>query len=199
MDVQMPELDGLDASRRICERWPAETRPRIIAMTANAMPEDREACYAAGMDDYVAKPIRPNELREALRRAKPLRMKHEVSSNAIDITFDAAALDNLKELGGEEFLMEVIDAFFADAPMLLAMLRRSVDGKDADELRRAAHTLKSNGATLGAERFSELCRELEQRARNGDLEGASELVDRIEREYEPLREALVALHSTPAS
>ena len=62
MDVQMPELDGLDASRRICERWPAEVRPRIIAMTANAMPEDREACFAAGMDDYVAKPIHPNEL-----------------------------------------------------------------------------------------------------------------------------------------
>ncbi len=151
------------------------------------------------MDDYVAKPIRPNELREALQRAKPLRTKHQVSSNATDITFDAAALDNLKELGGEEFLMEVIDAFFADAPMLLAMLRRSVDGRDADELRRAAHTLKSNSATLGAERFSELCRELEQRARNGELEGASELVDRIEREYEPLREALVALHSTSAS
>ena len=69
MDVQMPELDGLDASRRICERWPAEARPRIIAMTANAMPEDREACFAAGMDDYVAKPIRPTELAEALPHA----------------------------------------------------------------------------------------------------------------------------------
>ena len=72
MDVQMPELDGLDASRRICERWPPETRPRIIAMTANAMLEEREACFAAGMDDYVAKPIRPDELAEALRRARPL-------------------------------------------------------------------------------------------------------------------------------
>jgi CheY-like chemotaxis protein len=71
MDVQMPELDGLDASRRICERWPPETRPRIIAMTANAMAEDREACLAAGMDDYVAKPIRPEELENALSRARP--------------------------------------------------------------------------------------------------------------------------------
>jgi CheY-like chemotaxis protein len=71
MDVQMPELDGLDATRRICERWPPETRPRIIAMTANAMPEEREACFAAGMDDYVAKPIRPDRLAEALRRAGP--------------------------------------------------------------------------------------------------------------------------------
>jgi CheY-like chemotaxis protein len=72
MDVQMPELDGLDATRRICERWPEGERPRIIAMTANAMQEDREACLAAGMDDYVAKPIRPDELAEALGRARPL-------------------------------------------------------------------------------------------------------------------------------
>ena len=72
MDVQMPELDGLDASRRICERWPSETRPRIIAMTANAMLEEREACFAAGMDDYVAKPIRPELLAEALRRVPRL-------------------------------------------------------------------------------------------------------------------------------
>jgi PAS domain S-box-containing protein len=72
MDVQMPELDGLDASRRICERWPVGERPRIVAMTANAMEEDREACVAAGMDDYVAKPIRPEVLAEALRMARPL-------------------------------------------------------------------------------------------------------------------------------
>ena len=72
MDVQMPELDGLEATRRICARWPAETRPRIIAMTANAMAEDREACFEAGMDDYVAKPIRPEELAAALAHARPI-------------------------------------------------------------------------------------------------------------------------------
>jgi CheY-like chemotaxis protein len=70
MDVQMPEMDGLEASRRICERWPTESRPRIIAMTANAMLEDREACFAAGMDDYLAKPVRPEELATALGRAR---------------------------------------------------------------------------------------------------------------------------------
>ena len=70
MDVQMPEMDGLDATRRICARWPDESRPRIIAMTANAMIEDREACFAAGMDDHVAKPVRPDELAEALDRAR---------------------------------------------------------------------------------------------------------------------------------
>ena len=72
MDVQMPELDGLDTSRRIHERWADGERPRIIAMTANALQEDRDACFAAGMDDYVAKPISPDALAEALHRAQPL-------------------------------------------------------------------------------------------------------------------------------
>ena len=72
MDVQMPELDGIEATRRIVGRWPAVSRPRIIAMTANAMLEDRDACLQAGMDDHVAKPIRPDELAAALGRARPL-------------------------------------------------------------------------------------------------------------------------------
>jgi CheY-like chemotaxis protein len=72
MDVQMPELDGLAAARRICARWPRESRSRIIAMTANAMAQDRDACFAAGMDDYVAKPIRPEALAEVLRQVAPV-------------------------------------------------------------------------------------------------------------------------------
>jgi CheY-like chemotaxis protein len=66
MDVQMPELDGLEATRRIRARWPGEAGPRIVAMTANAMEGDREACIEAGMDDYIAKPIRPEALGKAL-------------------------------------------------------------------------------------------------------------------------------------
>ena len=114
MDVQMPELDGLDATRQICERWPDGTRPRIVAMTANAMQEDREACAAAGMDDYVAKPIRPDALAEALEKVRPLSR----------MTLDPAPLEELRELGGDDFVAELVDTFLADAPPLLAAARR---------------------------------------------------------------------------
>jgi PAS domain S-box-containing protein len=195
MDVQMPHLDGLDATRQICERWPEESRPQIVAMTANALPEDREACFAAGMNDYVAKPIRAEELAAALKRVKPLANGDGGSVAVAHVSLDDGALGNLRDLGGDEFLGEVIDAFLADAPGLLATLRRSLDSQNSEELRRAAHTLKSNGATLGAAEFAELCRTLEQRAKAGELDGASELVDRIEQEYRPLEEALSALGS----
>jgi CheY-like chemotaxis protein len=195
MDVQMPELDGLDATRQIRERWPKEGRPHIVAMTANALPEDREACFAAGMDDYVAKPIRAEELVAALKRAKPAANGDGGSAAVGYVSLDDGALTSLRELGGDEFLSEVIDAFLADAPALIATLRRSLEERSSEELRRAAHTLKSNGATLGAAEFAELCRTLEQRAKAGELDEASELVDRIEQEYRPLEEALSALRT----
>jgi CheY-like chemotaxis protein/HPt (histidine-containing phosphotransfer) domain-containing protein len=198
MDVQMPELDGLDASRRICERWPPESRPRIVAMTANALPEDREACFSAGMNDYVAKPIRGDELAAALKRARPLRNR-DAGSRQSEMGLEAAALQNLRDLGGVEFLTEVVDVFLADAPALITSLRSSQERQDPEELRRAAHTLKSNGSTLGAVAFAELCRSVEQHAKDGRLDGVPQLVDRIEQEYRTLQEALASLRAEPVS
>jgi PAS domain S-box-containing protein len=199
MDVQMPELDGLDASRRIRERWSRDERPRIIAMTANVMPEDREACFAAGMDDYVAKPIRPEELTGALSRVRATAGPDEADANGAPVSLEPSALGGLKRLGGDEFLAEVIDTFLDDAPTLIATLRTSRERGDAEELRRAAHSLKSNGQTFGARPFAELCRELEARAKRTELDGASELVDRIDEAYRALEHALVAVRPKGAS
>jgi len=80
MDVQMPEMDGLEATRRITARWPDDGRPRIVAMTANAMQGDREMCLAAGMDDYLTKPIRVDHLVAALV-ASPARATHTQASS----------------------------------------------------------------------------------------------------------------------
>jgi CheY-like chemotaxis protein len=82
MDVQMPEMDGLDAAREINRRWPDGSRPRIVAMTANAMQGDREACIAAGMDDYVTKPIRVDALIEALAQVKPRNVAGEPANHS---------------------------------------------------------------------------------------------------------------------
>ena len=115
------------------------------------------------------------------------------------VRLDPGALENLRQLGGEEFLEDLIDTFLAEATGQLTMLRRSIEQGEADELRRAAHTLKSNGATFGAETFAELCRDLEERAKNGRLDGAAELADRIGVEFARLVAALEALSSRPPS
>jgi CheY-like chemotaxis protein/HPt (histidine-containing phosphotransfer) domain-containing protein len=196
MDVQMPELDGLDAARRICERWPSERRPHIIAMTANALPEDREACFAAGMNDYVAKPIRAEELAAALNDSRPVRDR-VASAGKHEISLDAAALESLRDLGGVEFLNEVVDVFLADAPALITSLSGSLERADLEELRRAAHTLKSNGATLGASAFADVCATVEERAREGQLDGLADLVDAVEPAYRELRKALASVRTEP--
>jgi HPt (histidine-containing phosphotransfer) domain-containing protein len=102
------------------------------------------------------------------------------------MTLDPAALEELRELGGDEFVSELVDTFLADAPPLLAGLH----GTDVEEVRRSAHTLKSNGLTLGAAGFAEACAELETLARGGGLAGAESLAERIDQEYAALVDAL---------
>ena len=99
---------------------------------------------------------------------------------------DPAAAENLRQLGGDEFVAELVQTFLDEAPVLLAALQ----GSDAAEVRRAAHTLKSNAATFGATRLSDLCQELETQARAGDGMSAPELADGIEAEYALVAEEL---------
>jgi HPt (histidine-containing phosphotransfer) domain-containing protein len=167
-------------------------------MTANALLEDREACFAAGMDDYLAKPIRPKELAEALSRARPLGNNGR-STGEGPAQLEASALESLRELGGDDFIGEVVGTFLANGRSLMASLRGALQRGDTGELRRTAHTLKSNGQTFGASRFAELCHELEERARSGELDGAAELAARIDDEYAALAEALVPLQTGPSS
>jgi PAS domain S-box-containing protein len=186
MDVQMPELDGLEATRRIRDRFRSTDGPTIIAMTANAMEGDRDACLAAGMDDYLAKPIRVDELSAALARCRPVRARETLDQSALDAL--ASSLGGGGE--GRSAVGELVDTFLDDAPTLMATLHGAVERGDAEAARRAAHSLKSNGATFGAEPFAELCRELEARTREGELDAAPGLLARAEEEWERVREAL---------
>jgi CheY-like chemotaxis protein/HPt (histidine-containing phosphotransfer) domain-containing protein len=205
MDVQMPEMDGLEATRTIVQEWAQEQRPRIVAMTANAMREDREACLAAGMDDYLSKPIRVEELIRALGQCRPLpdsgqERPHvarsedgEPGGSTTNTPLDKVALERLREMvgGDPEILTELIDTFLEDGPHLLADMRQAVKKGDAGGLRLAAHGLKSNSADFGATVLAEMCRELEMMGKAGMLDGAFERLEQAEVEHERVRAALV--------
>jgi CheY-like chemotaxis protein len=195
MDVQMPELDGFEASREIGRRWGAGQRPRIVAMTANAMQGDRELCEAAGMDDYVAKPIRVEELVAALARSRrrpdvAAREGTVAGAAAGSAAIDQAVFGGLAAAMGEAFVAELIDTFVDDGRELLAALGRALDQRDLDAFRRAAHSLKSNGETLGATGLAALARELEARARAGSLAGADDRLGPLTAAYERAAHAL---------
>lgn len=192
MDVQMPELDGLETTRRIRrDAAPGATSLRIIAMTANAMQGDREACLAAGMDDYISKPIQVQELQAALERWGQPRPIEPVAAPPVDSTvIDWAVLDDLRALqdeGEPDFAQEMINLFLESAPLLIEALRGAIDAGDAAQLQRNAHTLKGSSASLGARRVSAVCLELEKLGRAGELAGASKWLAELEHEFNRVR------------
>ncbi|MUL38497.1 response regulator [Gloeocapsopsis dulcis] len=185
MDVQMPEMDGLTATRHIRQEWSQSQRPWIIAMTANAMQGDCEECINAGMDDYLSKPIRVEEMFQSLSNCQ--------TSSFQGSAIDTKALQSLRDMAGEnapEMLVEVIDSYLEDAPKLLHAISTAIAQGDAAALRQATHTLNSTSATLGATTLSKFCKELEVTGRAGTIEGASEKLPQLAAESERVKAAL---------
>ena len=180
MDVEMPEMDGLEATRRIHGRWPPERRPHIVAVTANALPGERELCIQAGMDDYIAKPIRLEELSAALARVER-RADGTHPEPAVDAAVIRKLASSLGERGGSS-VDALIGTFLGHVPDQMRTLSTAVQGNGFDDVRREAHALKSNASTFGADHLADLCRKLESAAKAGALDGQGELVDRIEDE-----------------
>ncbi len=197
-DVQMPEMDGLEATREIVRRWPMGERPWIVAMTAEAMAGDRERCLEAGMNDYVAKPIRPEELVAAIMRSPSPAGRTPTTVDAVAGDGDGAAIDvgtlrRFAETMGDDdpgFVQEMIDEFLADAPALVAAMRDGLATVDAEGVRRAAHTLKSNANTFGAHDLGTRCAALESQAKEGDLTGVATELAAIAKAWEQVREGL---------
>ena len=186
----MPEMDGLRASRAIRALTHIETQPLIIALTANAMAGDRETCLAAGMDGYVSKPIRIDELVAALlqvpaitadrARAEPIPATPARQQDADEL------LIAMRETIGnqaDDLLPELSELFQEEAPRLLHAMHTAIDATDHQQLAAAAHTLKSSAASLGSRDLPNLCQHLETLGRSGTTTGADQYADTLDRGY----------------
>ncbi len=199
MDVQMPEMDGYEATAEV-RRREADTGRHIpiIAMTANVMAGDREEALEVGMDDYVPKPVKPQELREVLERWVPEEPSDTLGSAAGGpaapengvaggvAPLDRTVLANLAELeeeDGEDLLGELVSLFEQDARVRLSELHRAVDDGDARAVEVLSHALKGSSGNLGATPMARLCSELERAGSSGDLAQAHGLLEQIEAEY----------------
>jgi CheY-like chemotaxis protein len=162
MDCQMPVMDGYAAAAEL-RRREREGHLPIIALTAHTRPGERERCLAAGMDDFVAKPVRADALAAALER--------HIAPPALDTT-------RLRDaVGSDELVTRIVKLFLAQAVTHVKTIGRAIAAEDADAVARTAHALKGSAATVGATAVARAAAELER----GDLGAAGRLIDALER------------------
>jgi CheY-like chemotaxis protein/HPt (histidine-containing phosphotransfer) domain-containing protein len=197
MDCRLPGLDGYQATAEIRRREGAARHTPIIAMTASATPGDRDRCLAAGMDDYLTKPVLVADLRAVLARWLPEAPPPPGAAGAAADALDRdrlAALMELDEDGqGSSLLTRLAAAFLTGAPADLAGLRAAVERGDAAAVGEVAHHLRGAAATLGSGAVVGLCEDIELLAGADALASAGDLLGRLERELDRVRDALAAV------
>lgn len=221
MDVQMPEMDGLEATRHIRSQFAPHQQPYIIAMTAGAMQGDREICLAAGMNDYLSKPVNITLLHAALEKvSSEVRLDHQITvdneavnnngalqttnidakySDALpEIILDIQVIDNLRSLQDEEdphLVAELIDNYLTEAPEKIIEMISAQHASEYYRFERIAHSLKSSSGMLGARRMQALCAQLERLGHFGKLDEVAPIFDQLNQEFDAvsilLREELV--------
>lgn len=184
MDVLMPVMDGYEATKVILDEINEDVRPKIIAMTANAMQGDRDTCIAAGMDDYLSKPIRIEELRAALLKwgeiiysekdklINDLKKKgtptHLIDENKITFLQDVQTEEDIN------FYVELLDIYIAELPVMIANIKTAIESKNAKLLQMNAHKLKGSSITLGVDIITNMSHDLETAARENRFDEQTE-------------------------
>ncbi|MBD1909740.1 GAF domain-containing protein [Leptolyngbya sp. FACHB-8] len=200
LDVQMPEMDGLETADCICRQWPLQNRPYLIAMTANAMQGDREICLNAGMNHYISKPIRKADLSQALSQYQLHLLPVSSSDTSLPLSpmerlpaIDQAVLEAFRQSMGDDtgsFMVELIDYYLADTPHLLQRMQEAIAQHNFRDLQMVAHGLKSSSASLGAMHLSQLCHQLELMPLPLTPERVTPLVTCLISEYQEVETAL---------
>lgn len=212
MDVQMPEMDGLDTTRLVrgAASGARNSAIPIVALTAHATARDKQECMAAGMNDYLVKPVRPTDLAQTLTRwlTRP-PSKQAASAEAEDpggkavsaaekcppdeVVFDGSLLLELLD-GDVEAAREILNDFLEEAPRLIASVREAVEAGDSALARRQAHTLKGASANTGANALRSIATRVERLAAEGNIHQVSDLTRDLERAFACLVET-VAMRS----
>lgn len=202
MDIQMPRMDGHEATREIRRREPPGRRTPIIAVTAHTRDHDRQRAISAGMDDYIPKPVRREQLDRVLDRwVSPTPHRQPREAPDTDNPLDPAVLADLRTIrneGGAPIVAGLLDAFDKETPPLLKALRETAAGADAPAFKRAAHALNGISRGVGARRVAATCLELEILADGGNLGQTPPHLVRLVQEWEDARGALATgLSQTP--
>jgi len=214
MDCQMPVLDGYEATAMI--RQLPDSRGKhipIIAITANAMSDDRQKCLDVGMNDFLSKPFTLTQLKTIIERwlADSNRNKDQThqgmpSSILKEGNISDNSVINLKKLntyrqlglnGDNTFLKRLLSVYLSSAPVSFSQIEQAIQIRDYKILRYAAHTLKSSSANVGAEKFSEMCQQLENFAKMQQIELTDELLVKIRAEFEQVIKTLQELLTAP--
>jgi len=196
----MPEMDGLEATRRICAAAPGGSRPRIVAMTANAMQGDREECLAAGMDDYLTKPVSPGALAHALRCWLPAGtvsvdaaaiLNASTSVQPTGLVFDQHGMME-RLMGDEPAAHGVVERFLSDIPRQIDALKQHVAASDFASAARRAHTIKGAAATIGGQACADSASLVEQALRHSQPHDIDGCIEQLNRQFAALADALRA-------
>ncbi len=179
MDLEMPDMDGLTCTckLRAGEAGELNRRVPVVAMTAHALAGSRERCIAAGMDGFISKPVDYGELAAILARVSQAGEASPAEAGLFDRDTILERFD-----GDEDLLQEVIDTFLADAPLKLSALEQALQAEDWDRMEARAHALKGNALTMAARSSAELCAKLEEAAKSGDANEASEAYESVRAE-----------------
>lgn len=193
MDCQMPELDGFEATMEIRRREGSSRHTPIIAMTASAMEGDAERCKAAGMDDYLAKPVRVESLEEMLRRwtgSGAVTPAMPIPDDVLDLT----RLDSVRSISISipSAFNDVITLFIDDTTAKLSLLEEAIGNNDIKTVESLAHSMKGSSSSLGVQRMTVRCSELTEAARRGqlDLQQMRAMYSAIVTEFDQAVEAL---------
>jgi PAS domain S-box-containing protein len=186
MDVQMPEMDGFEATKMILKLWPDDVRPNIIAMTANAMQGDRENCLKMGMDDYISKPVAIEEVQDAIIRwGEKIQKKQKITTRPSSAEImDWVMIDGLKNLDSRDeagdLLLELVKTFVEEYKENFNLLNEHFQKREAKDMQAVAHKLKGASANLGAREFAKICFEIEMKGKNNNLTRVEKLLPKLE-------------------